>query len=124
MRFLRRGLDRLQPLFSRGGRLEKYSALFEMVDTLLFSPADKTRGAPHVRDAIDLKRVMIYVVIARHEEVFSRKSVAIEHLQTGQLLDDHITEWQPTRHGAYWRLRTGHAAGYSGNAIITCITGT
>ena len=45
MRFLRRGLDRLQPLFSRGGRLEKYSALFEMVDTLLFSPADKTRGA-------------------------------------------------------------------------------
>jgi len=64
MRFLRKGLDRLQPLFSKGGRLEKYSALFEMVDTLLFSPADKTRGAPHVRDTIDLKRVMIYVVIA------------------------------------------------------------
>ncbi len=64
MRFIRKSLDRLQPWFAKGGRLEKYSALYEMVDTLLYSPTDKTRGAPHVRDAIDLKRVMIYVVLA------------------------------------------------------------
>ena len=35
-----------------------------MVDTLLYSPADVTRGSPHVRDAIDLKRLMIFVVLA------------------------------------------------------------
>jgi Na+-transporting NADH:ubiquinone oxidoreductase subunit B len=64
MRSLRRSLDRLQPLFAKGGRFEQYGALFEMVDTLLYSPADRTRGAPHIRDAIDLKRVMIYVVLA------------------------------------------------------------
>lgn len=64
MRFLRKQLDRLEPMFTRGGRLEKYSALFEMVDTLLYTPLDKTRGAPHVRDVIDLKRVMIYVLLA------------------------------------------------------------
>lgn len=34
-----------------------------MVDTLLYSPSDVSRHAPHVRDAIDLKRVMSLVVI-------------------------------------------------------------
>ena len=35
-----------------------------MIDTALYSPPDVTRGSPHVRDAIDLKRVMILVVFA------------------------------------------------------------
>ena len=64
MRALRRYMDRLQPMFSRGGRFEQFSALFEMVDTLLYTPADVTRDAPHIRDAMDLKRLMIFVVIA------------------------------------------------------------
>jgi Na+-transporting NADH:ubiquinone oxidoreductase subunit B len=57
-------LDRLAPHFAKGGRYERFGALFEMVDTLLYTPRDVTRGAPHVRDAIDLKRVMVFVVIA------------------------------------------------------------
>ncbi len=64
MKGLRGILDRLEPLFTKGGRYERYHALFEMVDTLFYSPPDVTRGAPHVRDAIDLKRVMILVVFA------------------------------------------------------------
>jgi Na+-transporting NADH:ubiquinone oxidoreductase subunit B len=64
MKRLRKFLDGLEPLFRRGGRFEKFHALYEMVDTLLYSPPDLTRGAPHVRDAIDLKRVMILVVFA------------------------------------------------------------
>lgn len=61
---LRGFLDRYEPLFARGGRLERFNAIYEMVDTLLYSPADVTRGSPHVRDALDLKRVMIVVVFA------------------------------------------------------------
>lgn len=61
---LRRKLDRLHPLFARGGRFEKYYAVYEMIDTLLYTPADVASSAPHVRDAIDLKRVMSYVVVA------------------------------------------------------------
>jgi Na+-transporting NADH:ubiquinone oxidoreductase subunit B len=57
-------LDRMQPLFLPGGKFERFHALFEMVDTLFYSPPDLTRGAPHVRDAIDLKRVIILVVFA------------------------------------------------------------
>lgn len=61
---LRRFLDRLHPLFAKGGPYEKYYALYEMVDTFIYTPPDVTRTAPHVRDAIDLKRVMSYVVVA------------------------------------------------------------
>ena len=61
---LRTWLDHLERHFVKGGRYEKYGALFEMVDTLLYSPKDLTRAAPHVRDAADLKRVMFFVVIA------------------------------------------------------------
>ena len=61
---LRTMLDRIEPLFARGGRLEKFNAIYEMVDTLFYSPPDVTRGSPHVRDALDLKRVMIIVVFA------------------------------------------------------------
>ncbi|MDT0617860.1 NADH:ubiquinone reductase (Na(+)-transporting) subunit B [Salinisphaera sp. P385] len=64
MSALRNYLDRLHPLFAKGGKLEKYYALYEMVDTFFYSPSDTTRGAPHVRDGIDLKRVMIYVWLA------------------------------------------------------------
>ena len=64
MKRLRNFLDRLEPLFTRGGRFEKYHALFEMVDTLFYTPSDVTRSSPHVRDALDLKRVMIIVVFA------------------------------------------------------------
>ena len=61
---LRRLLDRMHPQFAKGGPYERFYALYEMVDTFLYSPADVTRGSPHVRDAVDLKRVMSYVVVA------------------------------------------------------------
>ncbi|MFV2061575.1 MAG: NADH:ubiquinone reductase (Na(+)-transporting) subunit B [Gammaproteobacteria bacterium] len=64
MRPLRNFLDRIEPLFLRGGRLQQFGALFEAIDTFLYSPKDVTFNAPHVRDAIDLKRVMMTVYIA------------------------------------------------------------
>jgi len=64
MKRLRKILDTYEPLFVKGGRLERFHAMYEMVDTLFYSPPDVTRGSPHVRDAIDLKRVMILVVFA------------------------------------------------------------
>lgn len=61
---LRNFLDRIEPAFLPGGKLEKYYAIYEMVDTFLYSTNQKTLRAPHVRDAIDLKRMMSYVVVA------------------------------------------------------------
>ncbi|MCF7850001.1 MAG: RnfABCDGE type electron transport complex subunit D, partial [Kiritimatiellales bacterium] len=54
----------IKPLFEKGGKLEKLYPLFEAGDTFARTPADVTTGAPHVRDSIDQKRLMVYVIYA------------------------------------------------------------
>jgi len=61
---LRKFLDHIEPTFRPKGRLENLSAIYEMFDTFLFTPSHVTQHAPHVRDALDLKRLMMYVIIA------------------------------------------------------------
>ncbi|MEM8963090.1 MAG: NADH:ubiquinone reductase (Na(+)-transporting) subunit B [Acidobacteriota bacterium] len=70
MQFLRNILDKQHKLFEPGGKLEKLYAFYEAGDTFLFSPGKVTKGAAHVRDAVDLKRLMITVVIALLPAVF------------------------------------------------------
>ena len=64
MKVLRDLLDQAEPLFHKGGRLEKFYALYEAADTFLYTPGRVTEGPTHVRDGIDLKRTMITVVAA------------------------------------------------------------
>ena len=64
MKVLRDLLDQAEPLFHKGGRLEKLYALYEAADTFLYTPGRVTEGPTHVRDGIDLKRTMITVVAA------------------------------------------------------------
>jgi Na+-transporting NADH:ubiquinone oxidoreductase subunit B len=64
MTALRNLLDKLHPHFAKGGKLERLYPLYEAADSFLYTPGEVTDGAPHVRDAMDLKRVMITVVIA------------------------------------------------------------
>ncbi|MCE2447685.1 MAG: NADH:ubiquinone reductase (Na(+)-transporting) subunit B [Candidatus Latescibacteria bacterium] len=64
MKVLRDLLDQAEPLFHKGGRLEKFYALYEAADTFLYTPGRVTEGPTHVRDGIDLKRTMITVVVA------------------------------------------------------------
>ena len=63
MRFLRRLLDRQEKLFAEGP-LRRLYPLFEAADTFLYTPGQRTTGPPHVRDALDLKRLMFVVVVA------------------------------------------------------------
>ncbi len=65
MKFLRDLLDKQKPLFQKGGKLENLYYLYEAGETFMFSPKHTTpaRGA-QVKDALDLKRMMITVVIA------------------------------------------------------------
>lgn len=51
-------------LFGKGKPLEKLYPLFEAGDTIAFTPGETTDGASHIRDGIDLKRLMITVVVA------------------------------------------------------------
>ena len=51
-------------LFAKGKPLAKLYPVYEALDTFLLTPGTKTQRAPYIRDAIDLKRVMISVVVA------------------------------------------------------------
>jgi Na+-transporting NADH:ubiquinone oxidoreductase subunit B len=68
---LRQWLDRLEPHFAKGGRFEKLFALYEATDTFLYRPGSVTRTTAHVRDAMDLKRIMIIVWLATFPAMFA-----------------------------------------------------
>ena len=65
MKFLRNQLDSVKHYFEKGGKLEKYYFAYEAFDTFLFVPntTAETKGV-QIRDAIDLKRLMMTVIIA------------------------------------------------------------
>ena len=64
MKFLRDTLDKLEPSFHKGGKLETFYPLYEMLDTFMYTPGEVAKGNTHVRDGIDLKRTMITVAVA------------------------------------------------------------
>ena len=64
MKWLRDILDKIAPTFKADGKLEKLYPIFEATDTILFSTDERTHSGPHIRDSVDVKRVMILVVIA------------------------------------------------------------
>ena len=61
---LRKAFDKIEPAFTDGGPLRLFYPVYEAIDTFLFSDNQQTSGAPHVRDAMDLKRMMVMVVVA------------------------------------------------------------
>jgi Na+-transporting NADH:ubiquinone oxidoreductase subunit B len=70
MKALRALLDRAAPHFHAGGRLARLYPLYEAADTFFFTPGTVTKTGAHVRDALDLKRMMMLVVIATLPCVF------------------------------------------------------
>lgn len=64
MNFLRNYLDKQKPKFEKGGKLEKLHSVFTGFESFLFVPNTTTSGGAHIRDAVDLKRTMIIVVLA------------------------------------------------------------
>ena len=67
---LRKILDKVEPAFQKGGKYEKYYAIYEMFDTFAYSPNSVTHSASHVRDGIDLKRIMILVWLCTFPAMF------------------------------------------------------
>ncbi|MER2493616.1 NADH:ubiquinone reductase (Na(+)-transporting) subunit B [Catenovulum sediminis] len=54
-------LENIEPHFEKGGKYEKWYALYEAAATIFYTPGLVTKGTTHVRDSIDLKRIMILV---------------------------------------------------------------
>lgn len=67
---LKHFFEKIEPHFTAGGKLAKWYPLYEATATIFYTPGQVTRGASHVRDAIDLKRMMILVWLAVFPAMF------------------------------------------------------
>lgn len=64
MKFLRNKLDEIKKPFGKGEKLEKFAPAINALDTFLFVPNHTTKKGAHIRDAVDLKRTMVTVILA------------------------------------------------------------
>ena len=64
MKGLRKIVDNVKPTFEEGGKLGFLASFFDAIETFLFVPNTTTKKGAHVRDAIDMKRTMFFVVLA------------------------------------------------------------
>jgi len=92
MNFLRKQLDKIKPHFDKGGKYEKFAPAFNGIDTFLFVPNHTTKKGAHIRDGIDLKRVMIMVVIALLPAlIFGMWNVGFQNMGDGYSFWDYFS---------------------------------
>ncbi len=94
MKPLRKLLDKIKPPFEKGGKLEKFYPAFNAFETFLFVPdhTAPSRGA-HIRDAIDLKRTMILVVLSLVPcLLFGMWNVGYQHHQALGIIDASLID--------------------------------
>ena len=91
MNFIRKQLDKIKPHFDKGGKFEKYAPAFNGIDTFLYVPNHTTKFGSHIRDGIDLKRVMITVVIALLPAlIFGMWNIGYQNMGEGQEFMDYF----------------------------------
>lgn len=109
MKFIHNIFDRMEPSFTKGGKYEKYYAVFEMFDTFFRQPSSQTYSASHVRDGVDLKRIMITVWLCTFPAMFwGMYNVGFQALSV-------IQSMGITPEG--WRTIITNMAGYDPNSI-------
>ena len=107
MRPLRRLLDKAGRPFHPGGKLQRFYPLYEAMDTFFYAPGSVTKTGAHVRDAMDLKRMMILVVIAAFPCVLM--ALYNTGFQANRIIDPaRIGELVGWRHGLIQTLGFGY----------------
>jgi Na+-transporting NADH:ubiquinone oxidoreductase subunit B len=102
---LRKMLDKVEPLFKPGGKLEKLYPLYEANDTFLYTPGEITPDGTHVRDAIDLKRMMSMVIVALLPCIFM--AMYNTGYQAEKILHSMGSEFKPPSEGLMASLWSG-----------------
>ncbi|EIJ38874.1 MULTISPECIES: NADH:ubiquinone reductase (Na(+)-transporting) subunit B [Galbibacter] len=109
MSALRNKLDQLKKPFNKGEKWEKFAPAFNAFDTFLYVPNHTTKKGAHIRDAVDLKRTMITVVIALLPALFyGIYNAGFQHYSQ---LGEAFTFWDAFAHGA-WKILPMVAVSY------------
>jgi Na+-transporting NADH:ubiquinone oxidoreductase subunit B len=97
MKIVRNLFDSVKPNFEKGGKLEKLHPVFDAFETLFFVPAHTTKSGAHVRDSIDLKRTMAFVIIAMLPALlFGMYNIGYQHMVQ---LGGEFTFWDAFSYG-------------------------
>ncbi len=70
MKFLRNLFDDAKPSFSKGGTAEKYFPIYDIFENLFFLSRNKTKNPIHIRDALDIQRMMVIVWLSTFPAMF------------------------------------------------------
>jgi len=98
MKFLRKIFDNAHEAINKSEKTKKYFPLIDAFDTLMFTPNHTTHGGAHVRDAIDLKRTMMFVILALIPALlFGMYNVGVQHYLA---LGESFTFMDAFLHGA------------------------
>ena len=112
MKFIHNIFDRMEPSFAKGGKYEKYYAVFEMFDTFFRQPSSRTYSASHVRDGIDLKRIMITVWLCTFPVMFwAMYNTGFQALTAMAHMGTSPTGWRTVITGLF---------GYDPSSFISC----
>jgi len=115
VKFLRDALDKAAPLFEKGGKLERLYPLYEAQDTFLFTPGIVTRTGAQVRDGLDYKRMMVFVVVALLPcfamAIYNTGFQACRAIQAGA---SPLNDWQNA-------LFQALAIGYDPTSFASCV---
>ncbi len=109
---LRQILDNLEPLFKEG-KYKLFYPLYEMADTFLFTPGEVSREASHVRDSLDVKRLMSFVVVALVPCIF------MAFYNTGRQANLAIVSSEAIGPLDTWRTGIMDSVGYDPNSLIS-----
>ena len=112
---LRKILDDIEHHFQEGGRYQKWFALYEVFDTFLYAPNSVTRSTAHVRDGVDLKRIMITVWLAAFPAMFyGMYNLGLQSYEV-------MPEWQRMEGLEGWRgYLINMLSGYDPGSIWDC----
>lgn len=98
MEWIRQKLDKFKKPFGKGQKYEKYAPAVNAIDTFLYTPNHTTQSGAHVRDAVDLKRVMITVVLSLIPVlIFGMWNAGYQYLSQIQA---EVGFWEALGHGA------------------------
>jgi NADH:ubiquinone oxidoreductase, Na(+)-translocating, B subunit len=101
---LRRYLSKIKPNFIKGGKHAKLQSTFEAFESFLFVPNKVTGSGVQIRDAVDMKRIMIFVVIALMPSLlFGIWNIGYQHFLA---LSEDVTFWQIIGYGLLKALPT------------------
>ena len=94
---LRKFIDKIKPNFEEGGKLYCFHSFFDAMETFFYVPNKVTVNGAHVRDAVDMKRNMIYVLIALIPcFLFGTWNIGYQHFLS---LAQEATFWQMFGYG-------------------------